>query len=306
MIDPYAPTDARIQTPHPRQVAWEAGRVALALRHFDLGAHAAEMRRWYALEYGQGADLTFEAFRKFFPLFPLTLAARSLYGVSRRCGPADLFRSFPQTIICQCYLETYSRLSAEAGGTPVGLVIPFGGLRAGAVIHNGDFDSRGTRLVHDLPGDVPPHRVTVEPFAALLRHIARGGWTPSTPVPSLRTQRPRVRRGFRLARWMVRLLGAGPDTVVLGFLCSCLRCRSGYYRRYVRRWAGERLVAIDRPALAWQTGLSESQVKRAVESLRGRGLIRTARRKWHGALMTHYRLDRDAIRAERERLADPE
>jgi hypothetical protein len=283
--------------PHRRQITFEAERVRLVLARFGLAAREFDLRdrqaELWALKRGW---LTFETFRSFFPSFPIVLEARALFNVGASLGPAVLFRVFTSTFVMNAYLEVYTRLDEEAAGRPIGLVIPFDGFVGGMVIHNGDFHTRGTRLVHDLPGDVPPHRVTIEPFIPVVDYLARGGWTPnSTRARFLPTQGPKVRRGYVVRPWMNQALGCGPAKDVLGFLWAVLHTRSGYYRRFVRPENGERVVVIDHAGLARQTGLSEYQVKRGLARLHELGIVTTQRRLYKGQMKSHFLVDRTTL-----------
>lgn len=279
-----------------RQEHFEDGRVRIVLRHLGLAASEPALRRRHRETWGGPGRLTFEGFREAYPTFPVVLEAFALSSVGS-LRAAHLFRVFERTSLLDRYLEAYTRREQEAGGRPIGLVIPFGGYRGGVIIHDGDLDVRGTRLVHDVPGDVAPHRVTVEPFVRFVRHLARGGWTPGTPLRSvLPTQGRRAPRGYAVRPWMNRALGCGPAKDVLAFLFSVLRSRSGYRRRFLRREAGERLVVIDYEGLASQTGLSVTQVKRGLEGLRERGIIASQKRLHEGRLVGHIRVDREALR----------
>src|SRR5262249_41294261 len=153
------------------------------------------------------------------PTFPVLLEALALYRTREMGRPVALFRAFAKSIIFQHYLDLFARRRAEAQGRPLGLVIPFDGFQGGLVVHNGTFPSRGFKWVFDVPGDAPPHRLTVEPFVAFLKHLAQGGWGPEAPLPRVRrTQRPRLRDGACLRPWMVHVLGCGPDALVLAHL----------------------------------------------------------------------------------------
>jgi hypothetical protein len=299
MENPFAPRYGAHREPHPRQVAFEGQRVRQVLDRFGLSRHAPELVRRFQMCWGQ-PRLTFESFFEFFPTFPVLLEAHSFYHVAEHCRPAALFRGFEQTFLLRRYLDLHARAREEAAERPTGLVLPFDGYRGGMVLHDGDFATAATRLVHDLSGERPPHRVTLEPFAPFLDFLARGGWTPETPLPARRrVQGRRAQRGAWIRPWMVHLLGLGPDTLLLAFLLKVLRSQSGHDRRLVRVHHGDRYVAIDHRELAAETGLSKAQVKRGLESLRGRGLVAATPRQDGGQIKSHFRVDGEAVRRTR-------
>jgi hypothetical protein len=122
--------------------------------------------------------------------------------------PAAMFRSFDETFVLQRYLDVFARSRSEVSERPVGMVMPFDGFEGGMLVHNGDFDAVSTKLIHDVPGNTPPHRVIVEPFISLINYLARSGWTPESPPSAPRRhQQGRARSGASVAPWMVRLLG---------------------------------------------------------------------------------------------------
>jgi hypothetical protein len=287
---PFAPQDTGVGEPHPRQVAFEDGRVRLVLDQFDLIAHIPELVRRFEEKWGR-RWLTFESFFEHFPGFPVLLEAHSFYRVARHARPAALFRSFGETFFLRRYLDVYGRGREEAEGRPIGMVFPFDGYRDGMVIHNGRFATGGTRMIHDLARDVAPHRVTIEPFLPFLRYLARQGWTAETPLPAvLPVQRPLVRRGYLVRPWMNRALGCGPARDVLAFLRTVLHSRSAYDAQFLRSEGGERFVVIDHAGLARQTGLSPEQVKRGLKKLCEDGLITTRRRLDKGQMKSQISL----------------
>ena len=260
--------------PSPWQMRFEDERVRWVLEEFGLlghlrplneDCHARETRR----------RLTFQSFHALFPTFPVLLSARCRGRVAEGCPPARMFRRFDDVFLMQYYLEAYDRSHEEARGRPVGLVVPFDGYRGGMVVHDGDFGTRSTKMTHPVPDDVPPHRVTVESFPALVRHLARGGWTPRSPLPeSPPANGPELTKEMPVTPWMVRKLGTNASLIVLGWLRKTLLSESGYDRLLVRRLAdGERCVKATQEEIASETGLSARQVKRGLEDLRSEGLV---------------------------------
>jgi hypothetical protein len=304
MDSPFSPGHGRLTAPHRHQLAFEERCVHRVLKTFGLMDLVWQMRHHYKLKWNERARLAFETFHAFFPAFPILLGARSFYGMEAWCGPAELFRKFEDLVLAEAYLETYERGRQEAKGRPVGLVCSFHGYRGGMVLHNGTFDTRGTKLVHDLRGDVPPHRLVLEPFVGLLRHLAAGGWTPQADYhTNCPTQGPRVRPAVPVLPWMVRGLGTGPAALVLAWLLGVLRSPSGYQRLHVHRDAdGRRWVAASRVEMAEATGLSQRQVKDGMKALRGAGLVATKTREGRG----HTHVDESTLGELRRRLSAEE
>src|SRR5262245_6053714 len=209
----------------------------MVLDRFGLRGRLGDLRREGQRETGAPC-VTFSALRRVFPTFPVLLEARYRGGVAQHLSPAVLLRRFEATFLVHDYLGTFARLAGEALGRPVGLVVPFGGYRGGVVVHNGELDTRGTRVVHDLAGDVPPHRLTAEPFHGLLRYLAADSWDPESGAAAwLPRQGPRV-VGPGLPAGLVRRVGPGPALVVLAWLLGALETKGGYARRFVRRRDG--------------------------------------------------------------------
>ncbi len=262
----------------PDQSRFEEERVKMLLGEFGLGDLKWELLDAHAAAY-RTRRLTFAGLRTRVPDLPVLLEARHVGGVSERVRPAALFRKFARTLLTDLYLEVYARHAEEAGDRPVGLVVPFDGFRSGMVVHNGAFDTGSTRLVHPVPGGAPPHRLTAEPYAAFLRYVSRGGWTPGGKSGAqLPTARPEPELAAAVAPWMVRLLGSGPAVIVLGWLYAVLASDAARDRKWVRRTdGGERYVSATREEIAAATGLSPDAVKRGLTILKEKELVLTFR-----------------------------
>jgi hypothetical protein len=259
-----------------RQANFEAERVMIVLKTFKLTDTIPAMLDCQDHASGE-RRLTFAAFHACFSTFPVLLEAHAAGGVAERCSPAALLRSFGHLFLLDRYLEAYARQEETAQGRPVGLVIPFGGYRGGVLLHNSTIDTRATRIVHDLAGDVPPYRVTVEPFISFVKYLARSGWTPRKPLAvALHVQGPKVRRAVPLRPWMVTAVGTGPALPVLAWLCGVLCARSAYHRLFVVRLGPDvRGVAATHEEIATATGLNTYQVKRGLATLRDMGFLST-------------------------------
>jgi hypothetical protein len=175
----FAPSGNGLRQPHPKQVAFEAARVRLLLQKFGIPHQEAALADHFERKWGV-RRLTFESFYESHPSFPVLLEAHSFYGVAAKCPVIDLFRHFERTFIYQRYLNVYERGRREEPVRPVGMVFPYDGFQGGLVIHNGHFETHGFRWVYEVPGGHPPHRLTVEPYLAFLRYLARGPWNPSS------------------------------------------------------------------------------------------------------------------------------
>jgi hypothetical protein len=265
--------------PTPWQARFEDERVKMILKEFRLLAHLTHLLADCQRNHN-ARRLTFESFYMLFPTFPVLLAARCRSRVAEHCSPVTLFRSFEDVFFYRSYLEVYSRHQEEARGRPVGMVVPFG-YRGGLVAHNGAFGTRAVKMTYDVPDDVPPHRITVEPFSTLLRYLALGGWTPdSSPPARPPTRGEQVPRDMPVTPRMVERLGPGPALVVLAWLRKVLSSPSGYDRHFVRRTGeGQRCVAATQEQVALETGLSGRQVKRGLAALRHAGLIASGPRQ---------------------------
>lgn len=276
MENPFAPRFDRHDEPNPKQIAFEESRVRLVLERFGLSSYIPQMIQSFEDKWAK-KWLTFETLFEFFPSFPILLEAHSFYHVSAHCRPASIFRAFEETFVLRRYLDVFARGQEEACGRPIGMVLPFDGFQGGVVIHNGLFNTGGTKIVHDIVGDAPPHRVAVEPFIPFIRHLARGGWTPKTPLPRVTTiQQPQVSPELSFTPWMVDKLGDGAALVVLAWLRTVLRSTSGYHRQLVRRTTeNECCVAATQEQIAAETHCSLRKVRRGIAELKNQRLIAT-------------------------------
>ncbi len=259
------------------QDRFEEERVKMALHAFGLSEKKWELLDAHEQEFGS-RRLTFAGFRRHFPTFPVVLDARHVGGLGEEVERRDLFRRPAKVFMTDLYLEAYAKLADEAGDRPVGLVLPFGGLRGGVVLHDGAFRSGSDWYTYGL-ADGPPHRVAAEPFARLLSYLAGGGWSPGSKVPvALPVAQSRPELAAAVKPWMVRRLGTGPAIVVLGWLYAVLASDSPADRVWVRRAeGGGRYVAASQEEIASNTELSDDQVKRGLKKLREEGLIVASR-----------------------------
>lgn len=265
--------------PSREQARFEEGRVDMVLEAFGLAGVKWGLLDAHWAETGV-RRLTFAGFRRRYPTFPVVFDAKYGGRIGERVRVADLFRRPSHLFLSEMYLEAFARRTDEAGGRPVGLVVPFDGVRSGVAIHNGEFGVRGVRLEYPIPGDVPPHHLTAEPFGQLLKTLAGGGWTPEEnglTVPQTALPEP-ASVPATLAPWMSRRLGTGPAFALFVWLTGIMDSTSATHRACVRRGKnGVRYVAATHDELATITGISRDAVKRGLTALKANGLVRTLR-----------------------------
>jgi hypothetical protein len=259
------------------QHRFEEERVKTILEAFGLADEKWELLDAHDQEFGTRL-LTFTGFRRRFPTFPVVLDARHVGGLEESVERRDLFRRPGRVFMTDLYLEAYARLADEARDRPIGLLLPFGRLRGGVVLHNGAFRSGSDWYTYGLD-DGPPHRVVVESFPRLLSYLVGGGWSPKSNAPVVL---PVAQRGRRLAAavepWMVERLGTGP-AILLGWFYHVLTSDNADDRGWVHRDPGEeRYAHASQEDIATATGLSSAQVKRALERLKNEGLVIPYRR----------------------------
>ncbi|QDU20985.1 hypothetical protein ETAA1_29480 [Urbifossiella limnaea] len=253
--------------------------MAMVLESFGLSNKKWELLDAHERECNT-RTLTFAGFRRRFSTFPVVLDARHVGRLSDRVELADLFRRPDRLFLTDLYAEALARHGDEAGGRPVGLVVPFGGYRGGVVIHNGAVDTGGVRLQYPIPGDAPPHRLTAEPFHQLLAYLAAGGWCPDGPGgDDLPTARPDPAGVTAVVSpWMAQRLGTGPAFALYVWLAGLMGSASARHRDFIRRGKnGVRYLAATREELTVASGLPPDAVKRGLAQLRELGLILTRR-----------------------------
>lgn len=260
------------------QWRFEAKRVKMLVEYFHLGKWLRDLYDDQEREEGV-RRLTLASFMRVFPTFPVMLEARHYLGLGRRLDLSTLFRRFASTFLFKDYMDRFEEKIASGERRPVGLVFNFGGYHGGMVLHNTEPMARKVRMLFDLPGDRPPHRLTIEPFNNFLFHLARIGWSPESACETrLESQRSPVNRDVAWAPWMVRRLGAGAPFVLFTWLHSVLLSESSYARLFVTCVdRGVRAVRANHKMIARETGLTFRQVKDALASLRRLGLVETRR-----------------------------
>jgi hypothetical protein len=265
--------------PGPAATRFEDDRVRMTLAAFGLAALRFELLDAHAERHGR-RRLTFAGLRGRLPTFPALLEARHVGGASSEVRRADLFRLFDRSSLEDRYLEVFARHADEAGGRPVGLVLPFGGLRSGLVIHNADFETGGDRLTHPVSTGAAPHRLTAEPFKQFLRFLAAGGWYPDAPAARKCGVESAPALEAKVASWMMERLGTGPAACVLGFLRAVLDSPQPQHRAWVRRLeGGERCVCMPQEDMAAAFGMPPAVLKRGLSRLREQGVVETFTRE---------------------------
>jgi|GEM_PF-2926657 len=265
--------------PQLRQSHFAESRVEMLLEAVGCVGETKALRDARSASQGE-RRLTFAGFRARFGYFPMLLEASYLGGLAKRVRVADLFRRFDRNLLYDHYLEVSAQHEEEACGRAIGVVMPFGGLRGGIAIHNGTFDSGGSRLLHRIEGDSFPHALVAEPYRQLLGYLAAADWSPKRSDPDrwIRGAAAEPCLASAVAPWMVGRLGSGPAAIVLGWLHAVLASAASRDRVWIRRdEGGTRYVRATRSEIAIQTGLSEEAVKRGLAKLRTEGLVATAR-----------------------------
>lgn len=256
------------------RIRFEDQRVKMVLQEFRLLGYLPDLLADCESRCNE-RNLTFLSLYALFPTFPMIFGVFCRSRVAEHCSPAQMLRSFQDVFLYRNYLELYSRFQGEANGRPIGLVVPFDGYRGGVVVHNGDLGTRGTKVTYDVPNDVPPYRLTVEPYPTVIRYLARSGWTPETPLQTgAATQGPQHTRNFKITPWMIKQLGATPAAIVFAWLCTKLSSRDGLDRLLLSRLRESTIaVGVTQEGIASETGLPQRKVQRALTLLRRKGFI---------------------------------
>lgn len=121
--------------------------------------------------------LRFEGFHDRFPSFPIRLVFRSIKGLVAKVNRLSLFNNF----VNLPFMPAYSEILADWGEDhAVGLVMPWGHMAGGMVLHNCqlDLDNNGTRLawIYRNKQAKVTQRLVLEPMGSLLRSVA--AWSP--------------------------------------------------------------------------------------------------------------------------------
>jgi hypothetical protein len=126
-----------------------------------------------------------------------------------------------------------------------------------------------------LPDDIPPHRLTLEPYKPFIQYLAKNVWSASMDCPArIEAESASEPANPSFSSQMVQSLGAGPALVVFAWLRNCLFSAKDTDHTFVRRTThGLLCIAATQAEIAEQTGLSDPQVKRGLDTLRKRAAI---------------------------------
>jgi hypothetical protein len=265
----------------------------MLLDALGLASNITKMIHAHQLYWGE-RRLTFETFHDFFPTFPFMMEAQSFFGTMP--GPnswarlSTLMTRFRKTFVFKRYellTGRYQCLSdpgakvhkqiprklvpVESRGLPLAMVFPWGGIKGGLILHNGEpqtrFDSHFIHGYRDEEGR--PVRLVIERYVNWVKVISKQGWTPESPPPAKRkVTKPLHQRGVIVRPWMNQLCGAR-DAQVLAWLLRVTSPGANRHEQYYRhRRDGEFLIAISCERLADEIGFeNEQQVRHALDSL---------------------------------------
>jgi hypothetical protein len=261
-----------LATPTLWHARFEDQRVGMVLKAFQLSSFKLKLLDDQEALWGD-RRLTFDAFYRRFPDFPIVFLARSAIHIPDLCPPGELFRHFEANFLAQWYAEAEARCEKLAEGRPIGLVVAFDRVRGGLVLHNGVYETRGSKFIHDMAEDQPPHRLTLESFTTLLRFLARGDWEPGNPIKPERQPR-RLQSELPLTPDMIRRLGVGPAVILWAWLLKVRTSTSAHERIFLRRIRADQVaINASQKKIAYFTGLSREQVKRAMATLRKNQIV---------------------------------
>jgi hypothetical protein len=157
-------------------------------------------------------------------------------------------------------------------GRAVGLVLPYGGIKGGLVIHNGQFHTRATRLRRRVFSFQTADRTfRIERLVHLAAAIKDCGWEPGQPwEPAATKISPSV---------LLRQVKGGPEKLVLLQLINILNGNIeaqpdwAAQLQLIVRVDGERWLCITHKEIGDALGLDVSQVRRALRGLRDQGMV---------------------------------
>ena len=249
----------------------ERARVELVLRDFGLRNWTYKILDEHFRLSGE-SRLSFAAFDRIFPGFPICLESSLLYRLVEHstCSQSTLFRDFPRYVPYARFLEVRETLAARAHGRPIGLLYRWEGIKHGLILHDGEFPADGFRQIY-THGHI---RVTVESFGRFVRTLA----VTNSTLESLRSP-PTEDAAATLTvpnqrPWqLVRLVPKPAEFQLLAFLLEILDMPPDDARRCIVRRDGDRWINITQERLAEHLGFSVRKVQRAVASLRQKKLI---------------------------------
>ncbi len=256
----------------------ERQRVELVLREFGLQDWRAKVFDEHYVLTGD-RKLSFRAFDRVFPGFPVCLESLPLYrlGTHTRCSQTAMFRNFRDYVPFRQFLDIREWLWTLSSGRPIGILYRWPGIRHGLILHDGEFATAGFKQTF-VEGSV---RVTIEHFRRLLQTLAAS----DISVESLRSDtEPDVARKarLRLSPWtLARHCESEPELRLLAFLVEILfHMPPAAGKRYIVRVDGQRWISITEGQLAQRIGTSVRTIQRAIASLRDGRIIETQRDRY--------------------------
>lgn len=153
--------------------------VKFLLKKLNLEAHKRELAD-YSQTHFATRYMRLIGFMERFPSFPVQLEFRYVKGLAKRVNRQSLFMNFVNLPFMAAYSDVLEAVGPIADSKAVGLVMPWGALPGGMVLHNCELDpdNDGTRLVwiHRNKKAKVRQRLVLEPMSSLLRSVSR--WTP--------------------------------------------------------------------------------------------------------------------------------
>ncbi len=286
---------------HEEAVQLEKTRVDLVLRAFGLQNWVGQVLDAHYGLTGQ-RRLSFAAFDRLFPGFPICLEASLLYRLVEHstCSQAAMFRDFRRYVPYERFLELRETLVARARGRPIGLLYRWEGLSSGLILHDGDFSTKGFQQTYTQG----PVRVAVESFGRFVRTLAAA----SPTLDSLRSPAVEDAAGGTTVQiprpWeLARLVPKQAEFQLLAFLLAILfDMPPDEARQYIVRRDGERWINVTQERLAEQLGVSVRKVQRAAAALQQKGLIEKQR---NPCLENEMRVCLDRLAGKERNPCDP-
>lgn len=157
----------------------EEGIVKFLLKKLGVEHVKRELIDHSRTNYGT-AYLRLQGFQHRFPSFPVRLEFRAVKGLVKAVNRQSLFMNFVNLPFMDEYSRLLDELGEHADDKALGLVMPWGAMQGGMVLHNCqlDPDNTGVRLVwiHRNKKPKVTQRLVLEPMSSLLRSLS--AWSP--------------------------------------------------------------------------------------------------------------------------------
>lgn len=239
-----------------------------------------ELIHWQRSRYNDAPRLTFAAFNKFVPTFPIYLGYRQRFKLDRNasCTLVAILKKPEKSLFFESWREFSSQLDYRdlPGSRPVGVVFPYGGLPGGLVIYNGFFRPRGTVIRQRIVQfQTSQQTFTIQRYEHMLAAIKDSGWAPGGP-PDWPEER------IPLSQLLRQVKGA-LQKLVLGLFVDIL---NGDVEKWpdwaarvelIQRFGGERWITLTHQEIGDALGLEVHQMRRALRSLQAAGMIKHER-----------------------------